>query len=210
MAGGASVLENNTRLSRVDQTLHKIERKLALVSGLAVLSLMLLATVSVSGRTAINQPLPGYIDWIEQIMPLIAFLAISFAQREGGHIRMDILVSRLKGRTLWAFELITTTGILILMLLMLWGSWAHFDRSFDMARPLWSNDSSLDIALPLWPAKLLAPLAFGVLCLRLLVQIAGYGKALIGNEIEPVAVPLVQSAAAQAAEEAEHVSGAET
>ncbi len=67
----------------------------------------------------------------------------------------------------------------------------------------------MDISLPLWPAKLLAPVAFSVLCLRLCLQLWGYGRAILLNLNEPVAVPLVQSAAEQAAAEAETVSGAE-
>ena len=80
---------------------------------------------------------------------------------------MDILVGKLRGRALYLVELITTLAVLFLMVLLVWGSWAHFQRSFDFAAPLWSRDSSMDIALPIWPAKLMAPLAFGVLCLRL-------------------------------------------
>ena len=41
-----------------------------------------------------------------QLMPLIAILAVSFAMRDGTHIRMDLLVSRLRGRVLWTFELV--------------------------------------------------------------------------------------------------------
>jgi len=95
------------------------------------------------------------------------------------------------------------------MLLLVWGSWAHFARSFDFAAPLWSRDSSMDIALPLWPAKLLAPVAFGVLCLRLMLQVWAYSRALILGDLAPVAVPLIADAATQAAMEAEHVSGSD-
>ncbi len=209
MAGSASILEDGSMLSRLDRTLYRVERVLALVSGLAVFSLMILAVVSVTGRQGFNQPLPGYVDWIEQAMPLIAFMGVSFTQRDGGHIRMDILIGRLKGRALWAAELISVLAMLLLMVLLVWGSWAHFQRSFDFAAPLWSRDSSIDIAIPLWPAKLLAPVAFSVLCLRLLLQVWGYGRAMVLGLVEPVAVPLVLSAAAQAAEEAEHVSSRE-
>lgn len=210
MAGSASVLEDHSLLSRLDRTLNFTERQLAIVCGLATLSLMLLATVSVAGRMFFNAPLPGYIDWIEQIMPVIAFMAISYTQRDGGHIRMDILVGRLRGRVLWLFELVTTIAIFILVIALIYGSWAHFERGFDFARPMWSNDSSIDISLPLWPAKLLAPVAFSVLALRLVLQIYAYGKAFFLNISEPIAIPLVQSAAEQAAEEAKHVSGSQT
>ena len=207
MAGSATVLTDGSLLSRMDQGLMRLERFMALLAGLAVFGLMVLAVVSVSGRNGFNQPLPGYVDWITQLMPLIAFMGVSYVQRDGGHIRMDILVARLSGRPLWLFELITTGLILILMLLLFWGSWAHFDRSFDMSKPMWSRDSTIDIGLPIWPAKLLAPVAFAVLCLRCTIQVIGYGRAIISGTDSPVAVPLIQSAAEQAAAEAEHIEG---
>lgn len=154
----------------------------------------------------INQPLPGYVDWIEQAMPLIAFMGVAYTQRDGGHIRMDIIVSHLRGRALWTVEFITVLMIFLVMLLITWGSWAHFVRSFDFAAPMWSRDSSMDIALPLWPAKLMAPIAFGVLALRCIIQMCAYGKAIINNETSPAGVPFVEDAATQAAKEADTVS----
>lgn len=207
MAGASLVLSDDSGLSRLDRRLYRVERVLALVSGLAVFSLMVLAVISVGGRNFFNQPLPGYVDWIETVMPLIAFMGIAFTQRDGGHIRMDMVVGALRGRALYAAEIVTTLAILLLMVLMVWGSWAHFLRSFDFAAPMWSRDSTMDIALPIWPAKLLAPVAFFVLCLRLVLQLWAYGRAFLRNDPQPVAVPLVQSAAEQAAREAEHVSG---
>ncbi|TLP60428.1 TRAP transporter small permease [Parasedimentitalea maritima] len=208
MATSAAVLEDGSLISRLDGLLLRLEQLLALVSGIAVFSLMVLAVVSVGGRNAMNAPLPGYVDWIEQVMPLIAFMGISYVQRDGGHIRMDILIGSLRGRALWLFELVSVVLVLLLMMALVWGSWSHFGRSFDFAAPLWSRDSSIDISLPIWPAKLLVPVAFSVLCLRLVLQIWGYGRALVLGLETPVAVPLIQSAAAQAAAEAEQLSDA--
>ncbi len=202
MAGASSVLEDDSTLSRLDRGLYRIEMGLALVSGFAVFATMIFAVVSVSGRNAINMPVPGYVDWIEQLMPLIAFMGIAYTQRDGTHIRMDMLIGKLSGRALWAAEFITTLAALTLMILLLWGSWEHFLRSFDFARPLWSNDSSIDIALPIWPAKLLVPVAFSTLCLRFAIQLWGYGRAFFLGLSAPVAVPMIKSAAQQAAEEA--------
>lgn len=202
MAGASPVLEDDSLLSRLDRGLLRIEQFMALLAGLAIFSLMLLAVRSVGGRATINAPLSGYVDWIMQLMPLIAIFAVSYAQRDGTHIRMDILVARLGGRALWLFELISVLLIFTLMVFLLWGSWAHFERSFDFGAPLWSRDSTIDIGLPIWPAKLIVPVAFAVLCLRLLIQIYGYGRAFIRGDNAPVAVPLVLSAADLAAAEA--------
>ncbi|WP_146346908.1 TRAP transporter small permease subunit [Phaeobacter marinintestinus] len=207
MAGHSSVLEDDSLLSRLDRRLLKFEQFLALLSGIAVFMLMVLAVISVGGRNLFNAPLPGYVDWIEQAMPLLAFMGIAYVQRDGTHIRMDILIGQLRGRALWLAELVSVVLILFLMIALVWGSWSHFQRSFDFGSPLWSRDSSIDIGLPIWPAKLLAPVAFSVLCLRLLIQIWGYGRAFVLGLKNPVAVPLIQDTATQAAAEAEQLDG---
>ena len=209
MSATASILADDTALSRLDRALFRVETVMALVSGLAVFALMILAVVSVSGRNFLNAPVPGYVDWIEQFMPLIAFLGIAYTQRLGGHIRMDLVVGNLHGRVLWAAEFLTTLLILGLIVVLIWGSWSHFDRSFDFAAPLFSRDSSIDIALPIWPAKLVVPVAFSVLAARLTLQLWGYARAFMRNDPRPVAVPLIESAAEIAAHEAESVSGFE-
>lgn len=207
MAGGSAVLEDSSLLSRLDRALVPVERVMALITGVAAFSLMFLAVWSVTGRKFFSAPLLGYVDYIEALMPVIAILGVSHVQRNGIHIRMDIIIGALRGRLLWFFELLTTVLILVLMIALLWGAWAHFDRSFDFARPNWSRDSSIDVSLPLWPSKLVVPVAFAVLVLRLLLQIWGYARALWLGLATPVAVPLVQSAAEQAREEAELLLG---
>lgn len=203
---GSAVLADGSALSRLDRALYRVEGWLAMVAGLAVLALIGLAAVSVGGRNLMNAPVPGYVDWIEQAMPPIAFLGIAYAQRTGAHIRMDILVGRLRGRALWAAEALTTLVTLVVVLLLAWGSWTHFQRSFDPAAPLWSRDSTIDIGLPIWPAKLVVPLALGLLALRLALQLWGYLRAFGARAGVPVAVPLVQSTAEIAAREAKLIA----
>jgi TRAP-type C4-dicarboxylate transport system permease small subunit len=207
MAGGAAVLEDSSLLSRLDRALLPVERACAMISGLAIFSLMFLAAISVFGRKFLGMPLPGYVDLIEVAMPIIAIMGISYVQRDGTHIRMDMLVSVLKGRFLWLFELISVLLILVLIVALTWGAWEHFERAFDCARPLCSRDSTTDIDIPWWPSKLVVPIAFGVLTLRLILQAVGYGRALILGLENPVAVPLTLTVAEQAAIEAAAVQG---
>ena len=168
---------------------------------------MFMAAWSVSGRKFFAAPMPGYVDWIEVLLPLMAVMGIAYVQRDGGHIRMDIFIGRLQGRALWLAELISVVLILGLILMLLWGSWAHFDRSFDMSRPMWSRDSTIDIGLPIWPSKLVVPVAFAVLSLRLCLQIWGYARALVLGLETPVAVPLSLTVEQQARAEAEQLEG---
>lgn len=203
------MLEDSSLLSRLDRALVPIERFCALLSGLAIFSLMFLAVWSVTGRKFFASPMAGYVDYIEAMMPIIAIMGISYVQRDGTHVRMDMLVSALKGRVLWFFELVSVLLILVLITALMWGAWEHFDRSFDCARPLCSRDSSIDVGIPIWPSKLVVPIAFAVLVLRLLLQTWGYGRALILGLDNPVAVPLNLSVAEQARLEAEALEGAD-
>ncbi|KIC51330.1 TRAP transporter small permease [Tateyamaria sp. ANG-S1] len=209
MAGASTVLEDSSILSRLDRALLPVEKIMALLSGFAAFSLMFLAAYSVSAREFFEKPLLGYVDYIEALMPLIAIMGVSYVQRNGSHIRMDIIVGAMRGRVLWLVELLMVVLILVLMIALVWGSWAHFDRSFDCARPLCSRDSSIDISMPIWPSKLLVPIAFAVLCARLVLQAVGYARAFWLNLERPVAVPLIQSVAAQAKAEAEALEGAD-
>ena len=198
MSGKVAIIEDSSLLSRLDVLLLKLERFCALISGLTIFSLMFLAVYSVSGRKFFNAPLAGYVDYIEAALPIIAIMGVSYVQRDGSHIRMDIFVSLLRGRALWLFELISVFFILALILCLTWGAWLHFDRSFDCSRPFCSRDSSIDIGLPIWPSKLVVPFAFTVLSFRLILQAIGYSRALYLGSRQPAAVPLVLSASEQA------------
>lgn len=205
---GQSVLADPSAASRADRALFRLEQALTLGSGLLILAVMLLSVVNILGRKLFDAPVPGFVDWMVQAVPIIAFLGIAGCQRVGGHIRMDLLVGQLKGRALWFFEVISCVLMFGLTLVLIWGSWLHFQRSFDWNAPMWSRDSTIDINLPIWPVKLVVPVMLALLAVRLALQIWAYWRALVSGAERPVAVPLIETAAEQAANEAESVSGA--
>ena len=201
MSSSASVLSDDSLLSRIDRFLFKLETPLTLLGGVIIFLLVCLATVNVLGRWLFELPISGYIDWVEQAMAFFAFLGIAYTQRLGGHIRMDILIGHLHGRWLWFGEFIGTLCMLLLTLVLVYGSYLHFYRAWQI------GDSSLDIDLPTWPAKLVVPVALGFLALRLLIQLWGYARALWRGGDCPVAVPLIEDTATLAAKEAESMLG---
>jgi TRAP-type C4-dicarboxylate transport system permease small subunit len=205
MAITSSVLSDDSRLSRVDRGLLHAEKALNLAAGVTIFALVMLAIANVLLRKLLNAPVPGYIDWTEQFMAVFAFLGLAYVQREGGHIRMDLLVGNLKGRVLWLFEFLSVLFMLIVVTGLIYGTWFHFLRSFSFDAPNWSTDSSIDIALPLWPAKLAVPVAFALLWLRLAVQLWAYGRGLRAGGDRIVAVPLPEDPAEQAQKEAASV-----
>lgn len=197
MTSSHSVRTDHSWLSYLDRYFHQFEAFLTLIGGIVIFLLVFLATTNVLGRWFFALPISGYVDWVEQAMAFFAFLGLAYTQRSGGHIRMDIVVTRLRGRWLWLTELLSTLLMLTVTLILIYGSYLHFLRAYQI------GDSSLDINLPTWPAKLVVPVALTLLAIRLLLQCWGYARALCSGTDTPVAVPLVEDAATMAAIETE-------
>ena len=180
------------RLNRADRYLGLIENSLNLCAGVLIFALMLLGVAQIVLRTVFDAPIFGYIDVVEVSMVGFAVLSIAYVQRVGAHVRMEILVSRLKGRWLWLTEMGGTGLAAFIVGVLIPYAWRHFERAFDF------GDSTIDIELVTWPAKLVVPVALSVLLVRLIVQLAGYWRLVLHPGLEPVAVPTIQDAAAQA------------
>lgn len=179
-------------LARVDAMFFHFEKFLAFLASLVIMLIMLLGVFQVVGRKLINFPIPGYVDVIELAMTVFAFVAISYTQRLGGHVRMEIILGRLKGRLLYSLEVLgTVVAIGVVIVLMMYG-YDHFLRAYDI------GDSTIDIQLPIWPSKLLVPFAFVVLLVRLVIQLSGFIRLLMDPDAEPIGVPQLETVDDQA------------
>lgn len=196
-----SMTNDGQRLSVFDRWLQPIENGLNMVAALAIFALMLLGVAQIALRKFFNAPIVGYIDLVELSMATFAFLGAAYCQRMGDHIRMEILVGMLKGRTLWIAEFVATLAALVMVSVLVWFGWDHFLRSYLI------GDTTIDAEYPVWPSKLLVPVAFAVWWLRLLLQLFGFFRLVQSPGAQPVAVPLVLDAAEQAREEIREALG---
>lgn len=182
-------------LKGVDEAFFKFEKFLNLIAALVILAIMFIGTYQVFGRKLLNVPVPGYVDWIEMIMTVFAFIAISYTQRLGGHVRMEIILGRMQGRMLYAFEVFGTVCAIFIVAVLGYYGYEHFLRAFEI------GDSTIDIELPVWPSKLLVPFAFGVLIFRLLIQLIGFIRLFMHPDAEPIGVPKIETVDEQAQHE---------
>jgi len=186
-------------INTTDKLLIKLENFLNGFSAIAIFILMLTAAVQVVSRKVFNLPIPGYIDIAEQSIAIFAFLSIAYCQRLGGHVRMEIFLSAMKGRSKWISEAIQTTASILIISILMYFSFKHFQRAWVF------GDSTIDIGLPTWPSKLMIPVALATLNLRLLIQLAGYIRLAIDPKLEPIGVPLIKDVVEQAEEEAAQI-----
>ena len=191
-------------LARCDQFLARAEDALNLIAGLLIAALMIFGVVQIVMRTLFNSPIFGYIDIVELSMVGFAVLSIAYVQRVGGHVRMELLVARLKGRWLWVVEMFGSAIAIFIVAILIPYAYQHFQRAFAI------GDSTIDIELVTWPAKLVVPIALAVLLLRLLIQFAGYLRLAISPALEPIAIPILKDLAKQAQEEIDLAASSET
>jgi TRAP-type C4-dicarboxylate transport system permease small subunit len=182
-------------LSRVDEYLFKIESLFNLIAGIVIFLTMVLGVVQIVGRSFFNQPVPAYVDIIEIMMATFAFLGISYCQKLGGHVRMEIVLKQFKGRAFWIAEVIGTLVMMwIIAILMIYG-YEHFLRAFRF------GDSTIDGDYPLWPSKLVVPAAFGLLMIRLTVNLWGFIRLVARPDAEPIGIPVMETVDDQAEHE---------
>lgn len=188
-------------LVAIDRSLGRLESLFNDIGSLFIFALMWLTMAEVLGRRLFNSPVPGAIDYIEVGMVVFAFMGAAYCQRQGGHVRMDLLLANLKGRLLWGVEAFAILVAVVYIGIIVWASAQDAWRSFDL------GDETLDAHVAIWPSKLVVPMALAMLELRLLVNLWGYLRLVLLPNAPPWAVPLVKHVEDVAQDEVREVLG---
>jgi TRAP-type C4-dicarboxylate transport system permease small subunit len=192
---------NTSLLARLNKMVIPVEDAANLLAAFAIMALMLLGVAQIVLRTVFNNPIDGYIDLVELSMASMAFLGAAYTQRIGSHIRMEMLIGNLKGRSLWALEALGAALAMFIIGVLIYYSYGHFMRALTL------GDTTIDAEYPTWPSKLLVPIAFSIWWVRLALQFVGAVRLVIHPDAEPVAVIIVKDVAEQAQDEIHEVMG---
>lgn len=124
---------------RVLHWLRRINRAIALVVGLALLSCAGLVVLDVILRQ-IGRPIGGSDDIAGYTMAIATSWGMAYALLELGHVRIDILRSRLKGRLRATLDLIAMLALAGTVSMIALRAWPVLERSI-------LNDSQSNSAL---------------------------------------------------------------
>lgn len=150
----------------VGRALRVLEYVLLSGSVVIILVVMFFVGAEVLMRYAFNAPIPGHLEGSELLMPLIVFLALSYTQATHGHVGMDLVLDALRPTA----RRYATIGTLLVSI-MICSVLAYF--SFKNARQLWLYD---DVTMtppyfPTWPAAAAIPLGYGLISIRMYLQL---------------------------------------
>ncbi len=175
---------SDTPFAKLDRGFFAIEKALNYVAAAFLFSLMLLACAEVLMRYAFNSPIHGQADLVEIMIPTMGFFGLAYCQRLAGHVRMELLIHKLKGRALWIFEFTGNLATLMIVCVMIWGTWVNFLNAYEI------GDSSMDAQIPVWPPKLIITVGFCLLFIRCVIAFFGYVRLIRYPDAEPIGVPI--------------------
>lgn len=163
------------------QSLHRqLENILSYISALAVAFMMIITVADVLVRYLTPYSVPGSYAFVSLSFVFVIYLGLSVAQRENSHIAIDVLYNQL------------TRGqrkILQMLQLAVFGTFFGA-LAWYSAVTAWENYQFGDTILGAiqvftWPARIMIPIGFLFLTLRMAVQL--YGLITRDELIEDVA-----------------------
>lgn len=117
------------------------------ISGLLVPLMMILMVVEVITRYFLHQPLMIADEFTAYMLVALSYLGMAFTWRQGGHVRISILTSRLSARLSSKIRIITLILVWIFMLEMVRVAYKMvvYAHKIDLRSPTW-------LTVPLfWP-----------------------------------------------------------
>lgn len=152
------------------KTLAVIVERLALAillfGGLGLLMSMFLGVGDVVGTQLLHSPLPGARELTESTMVLIVFGALTYAQIQRSHIRVELLYTRMGPRTQALMDVCAGLAALLFFGLLLWQAIAEAQLSIQLGEATVGL-----IRFPLYPARIILAAGTALLIVRLLIDI---------------------------------------
>lgn len=147
-----------------------------MVGAIVVFLMMGLVSADTIVRYLSPYGIPGATNLEEFSMVIIVFSALAYTQAMGGHVKVEVLISRLQGRIragINTFALFVALGVTCLITwqgwIMAWDAWLV--KQYTHGTP----------HLPIYPFKFLVPFGGMLLCLQLLVDICRELQQVLSN-----------------------------
>jgi TRAP-type C4-dicarboxylate transport system permease small subunit len=150
----------------LEKTMNLLEWMSSLASGWMIVLLMVLSTSDVAFRLVARNSIEGAYSLSEIVMVGICFFAMSYTQREKGHVSMDFLVMRLSGRKLRFAEITSSFLSLFVSVLLFYRATVEAVGAVELKLV-----TSGIIEWPAWPLKIVVAFGFFLLCIRIFIQL---------------------------------------
>ena len=166
-------------MTGADKWVRVLEKAFLCLSGVGLLTIMIVIVIDVVMRYLFSSPLSWSYDLVSlYLVTLVFFMALADTFRRGAHIKVD-LFERLRGtRTLAVAELAGYLLALVFFALIM-------QQMASAGLEAFVANDVLDgaIAWPTWPPYAVGTIGVALLILRLLISMAGRVAALLAGRV---------------------------
>lgn len=133
-----------------------------------LVAMMILTGADVTLRYVLNKPVPGSWEITEYMMPIVVALGLAYCALERGHVRVDLVVSRLSEHAQAVMNSLASLIFLGIFILITWQSVLRAREMIEI------GITSHTLYIPVAPFVLVVTVGSAVLCLVLLREFIGY------------------------------------
>jgi TRAP-type mannitol/chloroaromatic compound transport system permease small subunit len=170
-------------LLRLSAAIDALNRRIGLAATWLILVCVLLSAATATLRYLLDWGSNAMIEAQWFLFGLVFLLCAPWTLQENGHVRVDILYTRLSPRArVWIDILGGLLFLLPVCLLIVWDAWAYFLLSFHQGESSFNPGG-----LWWWPMKLVIPVAFALLAAQGVSEIIKGAAALLGLRPLPAA-----------------------
>ncbi|HTV71282.1 MAG TPA: TRAP transporter small permease [Rhizobiaceae bacterium] len=167
---------------------RSITASLSWLGGVGILLLMVPTVLDVTYRYVAGGSLLGMVEYSEIAIPIVVYLGVAHALREGAHISTPIATSRLRPPLSdWA----RLFGRVIVLLIVAFAAWRTFVAAEDAV--LIREFRMGSVSVPTWPARIVVALGFALLTIEVAIDVAERFRRLLVGEQAPIATDPVSS-----------------
>jgi TRAP-type C4-dicarboxylate transport system permease small subunit len=161
----------------------RVARAASTMAGVAVLAIVVLITYDVLMRHFLNEP-QLFVDEVASFLQiLIIFGGLAYTFRTGGHVRVDLLTTRLPGR---ARAWLRAAGLALSLAFLVIVIWTTAQSALTAYR---YGRVSTVMLYPLWLPMLVIPLGLALLGVIMLLALAQQLRRLRAPEPDEVPPP---------------------
>jgi TRAP-type C4-dicarboxylate transport system permease small subunit len=144
---------------------ERLLKGVALLGGFVLFGIMMLVSISVFFRYALNRPILGDQELVEIGMSLVVMMAMPFATLRGDHIRVDILDDRIGDIGRFAGDVFARCVSCFVLFLLIGKTW---DKMLDAYK---YDDVTNMIEIPVWIAYAAITLGMGLVAIVMAFQL---------------------------------------
>jgi TRAP-type C4-dicarboxylate transport system permease small subunit len=116
-------MELEDSISRIQKILDRITAGVSWVGAGALVLMVLIVVANVVGRYLLRKPVLGAVEMVGLLTVITVFCVLALTEAKGAHIVVDILVSRLHGRTKATLASIMSLLGAVFFIIMGWQGW---------------------------------------------------------------------------------------